>query len=88
MARVVRQQDPSSTRMTPRQRDAMSRLVDERNSLVSRLETGSERINQLRSAGHDVSSMEEFWMRLLRRYEDVCDRIADFESRAGLRRAS
>lgn len=80
--------DPSPVGISSRQRDAIAHLVAERNSLASRLEAGSRRIEQMRTEGHDVARLEDFWMRLLQRYEAVCDRLREYESRTRLRRAS
>jgi hypothetical protein len=79
---------PSPAGRTSRERDEISHLVAQRNSLVDRLETGSRQIEQMRRAGESVEQWERFWLRLLRQYEEVCDKLARHERPEGLRRAS
>jgi hypothetical protein len=49
-----------------------ARLEDRRQQLTRRLEDGYERIDQAALAGADVREWEEFWIKLLREYEQVC----------------
>lgn len=43
-----------------------------RETLERRLEDGYRRIDQAALAGADVSEWENFWIKLLGEYEDVC----------------
>ena len=80
MKQIQRTPEPSPARLTPRQRDAVAQLVAQRNSLVSRLESGSKQIEEMRAAGENVEQWESFWLRLLRQYEQVCDKLRVYES--------
>ncbi|HEY8447040.1 MAG TPA: hypothetical protein VIL01_08010 [Thermomicrobiales bacterium] len=42
-------------------------------ALERRLEDGYRRIEQALAAGEDVAEWEQFWIRLLREYEAICD---------------
>ncbi len=79
---------PSPSGRTSRERDEISHLVAQRNTLVDRLETGSRQIEQMRQAGENVEQWEQFWLRLLHQYEQACDKLARYEDQARLRRAS
>ena len=46
-------------------------------SLESRLEDGYSRIDQARARGEDVTAWEEFWIGLLRQYEETTLSLAD-----------
>ena len=48
------------------------KLEDRRQLLTRRLEDGYDRIDQAALAGNDVREWEEFWIKLLREYEQVC----------------
>lgn len=85
--RIERASLPSPTGRSAVERDALSHLVAKRNALVSRLENGSQQIEQLRDAGEDVGQWETFWVRLLRHYEKVCDELAAYEESRELRKA-
>lgn len=79
---------PSSAGLAPSERDAIAHLVSQRNALVDRLEAGTAQIERLRADGEDVSRLEDHWIRLLRRYEAVCDRLREHETVRALPRAS
>ncbi len=85
--RIERASMPSTAGRNSVERDALSHLVTKRNALVSRLENGSHQIEQLRQAGEDVQQWETFWVRLLRRYEQVCDELATYEASPDLHKA-
>lgn len=87
MARVRRSTDPVSASAHPRVRDEMAHLSAKRDLLVGRLENGSRQIEELRSAGTDVDAWEEYWIRLLRQYEQVCDELERVRHRVELPRA-
>ena len=42
-------------------------------TLERRLDDGYHRIEEARMQGRDVQAWEEFWIQLLREYEDICD---------------
>ena len=86
MKNVQRMAEPSPVGVTNRQRDTISHLIAQRNSLVDRLESGSRQIEQMRMAGEDVEQWERFWIRLLRQYEQVCDRLRLLEAELELRK--
>ena len=88
MAQPRRAVEPSPAAVTSKRRDEAAHLVARRNSLVSRLETGTRQIEQLRTAGEDVEELERFWVRLLMQYEQVCDQLSELESPEDMRRAS
>ena len=88
MDKLERSIQPSPAAMSSRRRDTLAHLVAQRNSLVARLEKASLQIEEARLAGEDVQQWETFWIRLLRQYEQVCDRIAELEASEELRRAS
>ncbi|MDQ3855416.1 MAG: hypothetical protein M3281_03375 [Chloroflexota bacterium] len=88
MKQAQRATEPSPVGLSPRDRDTIAHLVAQRNSLVDRLNNGSRQIEELRAAGEDVTSWEEFWVKLLQQYERVCDKLAQLERSVELRRAS
>lgn len=58
------------------QRDALIQvLIAKRDEYVDRLDTGAAKIEEARAQGKDVSEWEDFWISLLRRYEEVCDKL-------------
>lgn len=87
MKNLQRAAEPSPVGRTSRQRDTMSHLVSQRNSLVNRLESGSRQIEEMRATGQNVDEWERFWIRLLRQYEELCDKLAELEYEGELRRA-
>lgn len=88
MSAVRKAVQPDPAHLSARTRDEISHLVAQRNALVDRLETGTRQIEQMRQAGEDVERWEAFWVRLLRQYETVCDRLALHESDVRMPRAS
>lgn len=44
-------------------------------SLAQRLDDGYRRIDEAQLAGVDTSAWEEFWLKLLREYESLCDEL-------------
>lgn len=50
-------------------------LADHRDTLYRRLEAGYARIEQGLAEGNDVTAWEDFWVALLKEYEQVCDEI-------------
>ena len=57
----------------------MGELVDLRElcpKLEARLLQDELEISELRARGEDTSSQEELWIRMLHRYERVCDLLA------------
>lgn len=53
----------------------MAELEAKRDQLIDRLDQGASKIQQARDEGRDVSSWEDFWIQLLRSYEQICDDI-------------
>lgn len=86
MKQPTRAGEPSPRGVTSRQRDTISHLTAQRNSLVDRLENGSRQIEELRLAGENVDQYERFWLRLLHQYEQVCDRLRALEGEQDLRK--
>ena len=87
MSGIQRSPRPSPAGLSNRERDEVSHLVAQRNTLVDRLETGSRQIEQIRLAGENVDTWEQFWVRLLHQYEQVCDKLEQIERRSNLQRA-
>jgi hypothetical protein len=50
-------------------------LEDRRDRLYERLEVGYGRIERALADGGDVTPWEDFWLELLKEYEQVCDEI-------------
>jgi hypothetical protein len=50
-------------------------LEQNRDSLYHRLEQGYDRIEHGLAEGNDVTTWEDFWVALLREYEQVCDEL-------------
>ena len=48
-----------------------------RRTLERRLDDGYRGIEEALRAGQDVGAWEDFWIRLLRDYEAVCDQLDD-----------
>jgi hypothetical protein len=55
--------------------ERVTELEAKRDSLIDRLDVGAARIQEARSEGKDVTSWEDFWLQLLRSYEQVCDEL-------------
>lgn len=73
-------QSPDTTSLASTVDDPRSRcqaLTAQRDSLLERLEDGYQKIEQSLVAGQDVANWEDFWVLLLRRYEQVCDDLRD-----------
>jgi hypothetical protein len=55
--------------------ERVTELEVKRDNLIDRLDVGAARIQEARSEGKDVTSWEDFWLQLLRSYEQVCDEL-------------
>jgi hypothetical protein len=55
--------------------ERVTELEAKRDNLIDRLDVGAARIQEARSEGKDVTSWEDFWLQLLRSYEQVCDEL-------------
>lgn len=55
----------------------MEELIKQRDELVARLEKGDQLIESNRRLGQDVGQLEDHWIKLLRQYERICDRIRE-----------
>lgn len=53
----------------------INQLEERRDKLKERLDIGAERINEARDKGKDVREWEDFWIGLLRQYEQVCKEL-------------
>ena len=51
----------------------VDRAPFDQETLERRLDDGYRRIEDARVQGRDVQAWEEFWIQLLREYEDICD---------------
>lgn len=56
---------------------AVATPVDDAESVARRLDDGYTRIDEGMAAGEDVDAWEEFWIRLLHEYEEICDDLAE-----------
>ncbi len=52
---------------------ADDRAPYDQETLERRLEDGYRRIEEAKVQGRDVKAWEEFWIQLLREYEEICD---------------
>ena len=52
-------------------------MKDAVKNLETRLQNGSEQIEKAKQAGTDTRLWEEFWIKLLREYEAVCNERID-----------
>lgn len=52
-------------------------LEARRDQLVERLDTGAARIEDARAKGIDVHGWEDYWIGLLRHYEQICDKLRE-----------
>jgi len=52
-------------------------LEARRDELVERLDTGAARIEEAREKGRDVHEWEDYWIHLLRQYEQTCDKLRE-----------
>lgn len=57
----------------------IAQLEAKRDELVSRLDAGAIKIEEARGQGKDVTTWEEYWIKLLRIYEGVCDKLATLQ---------
>jgi len=57
--------------------EKLAELEARRDNLIDRLDMGAVRIQEARVEGKEVSSWEDFWLQLLRSYEQVCDEVRD-----------
>ena len=55
------------------QPSAIDRAPYDPETLEHRLDDGYRRIEEARLQGRDVQAWEEFWIQLLREYEEICD---------------
>jgi hypothetical protein len=55
--------------------DLRDGIADRRRVLAHRLDDGYRRIDEALRDGADVDAWEEFWIRLLQEYEEVCDEL-------------
>jgi hypothetical protein len=55
-------------------------IIQQRDALLQRLEDGDRKIAMARSAGSDVTRLENLWIKLLREYEATCNAIATGEA--------
>ncbi len=55
--------------------EVVEKLEAKRDELVERLDKGAARIEDARSKGKDVSEWEDYWIQLLRQYEQICDKL-------------
>ncbi len=60
--------------------DPLLLLRAKRDTLVERLNHGCALIEEKRKEGEDVTAWEDFWIGLLREYEEVEDRIRQIEA--------
>jgi hypothetical protein len=77
-----RQKTKQVQEVAAKQRARAERIVDLRQRqerLVERLDTGAALIEEKRSKGEDVTQWEDFWIQLLREYEDVCEQLHELE---------
>ncbi|HYI93433.1 MAG TPA: hypothetical protein VEX68_07810 [Bryobacteraceae bacterium] len=51
--------------------------MSEAAQLERRLEDGYARIEDARLEGINTSDWEEFWIKLLREYEEICNKLAE-----------
>jgi hypothetical protein len=52
---------------------SIDRAPYDQETLERRLDDGYQRIEEARMQGRDVQAWEEFWIQLLREYEEICD---------------
>lgn len=65
-----------------RRMQEIARLEEKRDELVERLDVGAAKIEEARSQGKDVTQWEDYWITLLRQYENVCDKLRDLHLEA------
>ena len=74
MATIHRMQGGEGADATP-PGDEQATLEARRDNLYQRLERGYTRIERGLAAERDMTSWEDFWIALLREYEQVCDEL-------------
>ena len=52
---------------------SVDRAPFDQETLERRLDDGYRRIEEAKVQGRDVQAWEEFWIQLLREYEQICD---------------
>lgn len=52
-------------------------LCEKRDEYIERLDSGAAKIEEARAQGKDVTTWEDYWIQLLRRYEAVCDKLRE-----------
>ncbi len=62
------------------QTEAIAKLESRRDELVERLDKGAARIEEARAKGKDVQEWEDYWISLLRQYEQTCDKLRELAS--------
>lgn len=58
----------------------IKRLEEKRDEYEERLNIGGAKIEEARNQGKDVTAWEDYFIKLLREYEAVIDKIRDLES--------
>lgn len=56
---------------------AIVRLSEKRDEYVQRLDIGAAKIEEARRQGKNVTLWEDYWIQLLRQYEEVCNQLRD-----------
>ncbi len=69
--------EAEATERRNKRTEKLAELEARRDNLIDRLDMGAVRIQEARVEGKEVSSWEDFWLQLLRSYEQVCDEIRD-----------
>jgi hypothetical protein len=54
-------------------------LQTKRDELIERLDKGAARIEDARAKGKDVQEWEDYWIQLLRHYEQICDKLRELD---------
>ncbi|MEI6042798.1 MAG: hypothetical protein WCS37_00280 [Chloroflexota bacterium] len=52
-------------------------METKRDELVERLDKGAVRIEEARAKGKEVQEWEDYWIQLLRHYEQICDKLRE-----------
>lgn len=66
---------PQNNEVTTTPQHDRNALEQTRDSLYHRLEQGYDRIEHGLTKGNDITTWEDFWVALLREYEQVCDEL-------------
>lgn len=75
-ARTTKVNEEAAQREMQRVKE-VEELEARRDQLVERLDTGAARIEEARAKGKDVREWEDYWIGLLRHYEQVCDKLRE-----------